>query len=93
MGWLDRLIIEMTQICREALGSWSRTGQLCLLIFSIAAGLSLLLWVSWCREGRGRMRRSPATGCRRWCGAPRAQKSLLPTAAASWPSVVRRSAH
>jgi hypothetical protein len=46
MGWLDRLITEMTQICREALGSWNRTGQLCALIFTIALGLALLLWVT-----------------------------------------------
>ena len=45
MGWLDHLITETTQICREALGSWDRTGQLCLLLLTIAAVLTLLLWV------------------------------------------------
>ena len=45
MGWLDRLITETTQICREALGSWDRTGQLCLLLLTIAAALALLLCV------------------------------------------------
>jgi hypothetical protein len=45
MGWPDRLITETTQICREALGSWDRTGQLCLLVLTIAAALALLLWV------------------------------------------------
>ena len=45
MSWPDQLVVEMTQICREALGSWSRTGQLCLLMITIAAALALLLWV------------------------------------------------
>jgi hypothetical protein len=47
MNWLDRLITETTQICREALGSWDRTGQLCLLMLTIAAALALLLWVAY----------------------------------------------
>jgi len=46
MGWLDRLITELAQICREALGSWQRTGQLCALILAIAVGLALVLWVT-----------------------------------------------
>ncbi len=46
MRWLDRLIIELAQTCREALGSWQRTGQLCVLIFAIALGLTLVLWVT-----------------------------------------------
>jgi hypothetical protein len=45
-GWPDRLIIETTQICREVLGSWNRTAQLCLLMFTIAVGLALLLWAT-----------------------------------------------
>ena len=32
MRWLDRLVIELAQMCRDALGSWQRTGQLCALI-------------------------------------------------------------
>ncbi len=43
MGWLERLIIELAQTCREAIGSWHRTGQLCALIFTIALCLVLLL--------------------------------------------------
>ena len=46
MSWPDQLVIETTRICREALGSWNRTGQLCLLMITIAAGLALLLWVT-----------------------------------------------
>jgi hypothetical protein len=43
---LERLITELAQICREALGSWQRTGQLTTLIFAIALGAALVLWVT-----------------------------------------------
>lgn len=45
MHWLDRLVIELAQMCRAALGSWHRTGQLCALILALACSLALVLWV------------------------------------------------
>ena len=38
MRTMERLITELAQICREALGSWQRTGQLTTLILAIALG-------------------------------------------------------
>jgi len=46
MGWMDQLVTELAQTCRAALGSWHRTGQLITLILAIAAGVSLVLWVT-----------------------------------------------
>lgn len=46
MRWLDRLVIELAQMCREAMGSWQRTCQLCVLILTFAAGAALVLWVT-----------------------------------------------
>jgi hypothetical protein len=46
MRWVDRLVIELAQICRDALGSWQRTSQLCVLILTFALGLALVLWVT-----------------------------------------------
>ncbi len=46
MRWLDRLVIELAQMCRDAMGSWQRTGQLCVLILASAAGVALILWVT-----------------------------------------------
>ena len=46
MRWSDRIVIEAAQTCREALGSWHRTGQLCALILAISLGLALMLWVT-----------------------------------------------
>jgi hypothetical protein len=46
MRWLERLVIELAQMCRDALGSWQRTGQLCVLILTFALGLALVLWVT-----------------------------------------------
>ena len=46
MRWLDRLVIELAQVCRAALGSWQRIGQLCALILAVSLGLALVLWVN-----------------------------------------------
>ncbi|HUN31620.1 MAG TPA: hypothetical protein VMU95_06325 [Trebonia sp.] len=46
MSWMDQLVTELAQICRDALGSWHRTGQLITLILAVAAGLALVLWVT-----------------------------------------------
>ena len=46
MRWLDRLVVELAQTCRDALGSWNRTGQLCVLMVTIALCLTLVLWVA-----------------------------------------------
>jgi hypothetical protein len=46
MRWLERLVIELAQMCRDALGSWHRTGQLCALILALSLGLALVLWVT-----------------------------------------------
>ena len=46
MRWLDRLVTELAQTCRDAMGSWHRTGQLCALILAISLGLALVLWVT-----------------------------------------------
>lgn len=43
--WLNRMVIELAQICRDAIGSWQRTGQLCVMILTFALGLALVLWV------------------------------------------------
>lgn len=51
MIWQDRLIIEATTICGQALGNWDRTEQLCVLILAISLGLALLLLV-WTRRRR-----------------------------------------
>ena len=45
MSWQDRAVTELATICQDALGSWNRTGQLCVMICSIALGLALLIWV------------------------------------------------
>lgn len=46
MRWLDRLVIELAQTCRDALGSWNRTGQLCLMMLALALGVGFVLWVT-----------------------------------------------
>jgi hypothetical protein len=46
MRWLDRLVIELAQMCRDALGSWQRTGQLCALILAVSLGLALVVWAT-----------------------------------------------
>jgi hypothetical protein len=46
MRAIERLITELAQICREALGSWQRTGQLTTLILAIALGAALIVWVT-----------------------------------------------
>jgi hypothetical protein len=46
MRWLDRLVIELAQMCRDASGSWQRTGQLRALILACSLGLALVLWVT-----------------------------------------------
>ena len=46
MRWLERLVIELAQMCRDALGSWQRTGQLCVLILTFALAFALVLWVT-----------------------------------------------
>jgi len=46
MRWLDRLVIELAQTCRDALGSWNRTCQLCLMILALALGVGFVLWVT-----------------------------------------------
>lgn len=45
MGWTVQLIEGVTQLAGEALGSWNRTGQLCVVIVTIAVVLAFLLWV------------------------------------------------
>ena len=46
MRAMERLVTELAQICREALGSWQRTGQLTILILAIALGAALVVWVT-----------------------------------------------
>ena len=46
MRWLDRLVIELAQTCRDALGSWNRTGQFCLMILALSLGVGFVLWVT-----------------------------------------------
>jgi hypothetical protein len=46
MRWSDRMVIEMAQTCRAALGSWHQTARLCALILTSALGLTLVLWVT-----------------------------------------------
>jgi hypothetical protein len=46
MRWLDRLVIELTQMFRDALECWQRTGQLCILILAVSLGLALVVWVA-----------------------------------------------
>jgi hypothetical protein len=38
MRWLEWLVAELAQTCRDALGSWQRTGQLCGLILAPLPG-------------------------------------------------------
>jgi hypothetical protein len=46
MGWLEPLIDRSADVCRESLGSWPRVLQLCTLILTTAAAVSLVLWAS-----------------------------------------------
>jgi hypothetical protein len=46
MRWLDRLVIELAQMCRDALESWQRTGRLCALILAVSLGLALVVWAT-----------------------------------------------
>jgi hypothetical protein len=46
MCWLEWLVAELAQTCRDALGSWQRTGQLRGLILALSLGLALVLWVT-----------------------------------------------
>jgi hypothetical protein len=46
MSWMEQLVTELAQTCREALGSWHRTGRLITLILAIALGAALVLWVT-----------------------------------------------
>ena len=45
MRWPDRMVIELAQPCRDAMGSWQRTGQLCAMILTFVLGLAFVLWV------------------------------------------------
>lgn len=45
MRWLERLVAELAQMCRDAMGSWNRTGQLCVLFLALALGTALVLLV------------------------------------------------
>jgi hypothetical protein len=42
---MERLVVELAQICRDAMGNWNRTGQLCVLFLALAVGIALVLLV------------------------------------------------